>query len=406
MRIAYILNTYPAPSQSFIRREIRALEAQGICIFRIAMRPWEGPLVDPADQAEAEATFYVTRAGLGAVLQAVLKAFVRAPRGMLAALSDAIRLARGSETGLLWHLIYWVEAAVVAARVNNLGAMHMHAHFGTNAATVAMLAKRIGGKPFSFTVHGPEEFDKVLSLALPQKLARADFAVAISHFGLAQLRRHLDPEQWPKLHVVRCGINQEAFSSPTPLPAGRPLRLLAIGRLAEQKGYLTLIEALTALRKRGVEVTLTVCGDGPLRPLLERAIAAGGLSGQVALLGWCSEAKVQAELARAQALVLPSYAEGLPVVAMEAMAAARPVIATWVAGIPELVQPGETGWLVPPADPRALAEAIAEAAESPHARLAEMGERGRARVLALHSIETSAALLVRLFAQRPRAHSR
>ena len=405
MKIAYVLNTYPAPSHSFIRREIRALERHGLTVFRLAMRPWDGPLADPADVAEAERSEYVLKAGVVGFMAAVWHMLLLQPAGLVRALGRAIRMGRRSEAGLAKHLVYWLEAARVAQRARALGADRLHAHFGTNAATVAMLARIMGAPPFSLTVHGPEEFDKPGLIGLSQKLEAADFAVAVSSYGRSQLMRHSGPRVWPHLHVVHCGIEPDKFPEPLPVSERRPFRLLAVGRLAEQKGFPTLIEAMAEVTTRGVPVELTILGDGPLRGLLAEMITRAGLDDRVRLAGWRDEAGVRADLAGSHALVLPSYAEGLPVVLMEAMAAARPVIATWVAGIPELVHPGRNGWLVPPADASALASAILDAATTQNDALVRMGKSARARALARHTVDTEAGKLARLFAQRPRTQA-
>lgn len=402
MRLAYVLNTYPAPSHSFIRREIAALERMGHEVTRLAMRRHDGALSDPADLSEAARTEYVLALGAIGLIRALLAEALRGPGRVLAALAQALRLGRRSESGMLRHLVYWLEAAQVTRRARALGVARLHAHFGTNSATVAMLARTMGAPPFSFTVHGPEEFDKPALIGLPQKLRRADFAVAVSSFGRSQLARQADPAVWKRLHVVHCGIEAARFETPEPLPAARPWRMVCVGRMAEQKGHLVLIEAMAAVRRRGVMVHLVLVGDGPMRPEIEAAIAAADLGDCVRLAGWLDEDGVMAEVAVAQAMVLPSFAEGLPVVLMEAMAAARPVISTWVAGIPELVQPGRNGWLVPAGDAAALADTIIAFSGTPHERLVQMGKSARAAALTRHSIDTEAAKLAALFAQRPR----
>lgn len=402
MKIGYVVNTYPSPSHSFIRREIHALERRGITIHRFAMRRHDGPLADAGDQAEAAATDYVLSQGAFALAFALMLALVSAPARFVSAWSLAMRAARGSQTGRLWHLIYLAEATWLARRARAQGLQRLHAHFGTNSATVAMLAHALGGPPFSFTVHGPEEFDRPDAIALGLKLERADFAVAISSFGRSQLCRWVDHRHWQKLKVVHCGIEPAHYADPAPMPASRPLRLVAIGRFAEQKGQLLLIEAMAEAVRRGVDLRLDLVGDGPMRLPLERAIAHHGLGGSVTLTGWLDEAGVREQVEKAHALVLPSFAEGLPMVVMEAMAAARPVIATWVAGIPELVQPGRTGWLVPAGSAEALTDALCEMALTQPERLVQMGRSARGRALARHDIDVSAAALAALFAQRPR----
>ncbi|MFE3836708.1 glycosyltransferase family 4 protein [Rhodobacteraceae bacterium PA1-206B] len=259
-----------------------------------------------------------------------------------------------------------------------------------------MLAAEAGGFGFSFTTHGPEEFDAARAHSLGEKTARARFSVAISSFGRAQLCRWSGYEIWPRLKVVHCGIEPWRFPEPAPLPEG-PIRLVAIGRLAEQKGFPLLVEAMAQVASELPGLHLTIVGDGPFRPLLAARIEAAGLGARVTLAGWLDEAGVRAALAGAHALALPSFAEGLPMVVMEAFAAGRPAIATAIAGVPELVTP-ETGWLVPAGDAGAFAGAIRRLAALPRADLARMGGAARARVLERHDIDREAARLAALFA--------
>lgn len=402
MHLAYVLNTYPRPSHSFIRREILALEAAGHTVLRLAMRSDPAPLVDPGDQAEAARTLHVLAQGGPSLARALAGLSLASPGRMMAALRLAMACGREGAGGVpgtggrLRHLIYLAEAAFVARTARAAGATHLHAHFGTNAATIAMLASVLSGLPYSFTVHGPEEFDAPRALSLPAKIGRSAFVVAISSFGRSQLMRWVTPEQWPKLQVVHCGIEPARFAQPAPLPEGMG-RMVAIGRFSEQKGMALLVEALALAVRAAPDLQLTLVGDGELRGQIESLVSAHDLARHIRLAGWLDEAGVRAELAGAHALVLPSFAEGLPMVVMEAMAAARPVIATSIAGVPELVRPGETGWLVPAGDAEGLAGAMVSLAATPRATLAAMGTAGRARVLARHDIATEAARLARLF---------
>lgn len=389
MKIAYILNTYPQPSHSFIRRELRALEEQGHTALRFAMRPADVPLVDPQDMVEQEKTEYVLAKGAFRLLRACWSAFRREPADFWDALMAAWAMGKVSEVGRLRHLIYLAEAAYLANRCREEGVDHAHAHFGTNAAAVAMLSEIMDGPKFSFTVHGPEEFDSPRALSLGRKMNHADFTVAISQFGRSQLCRWAQPEDWQRIGVVHCGIEPGKFADPEPLPDTRR-RVVAIGRLVEQKGQLALLQAMTELEE---DVHLVLIGDGEMRGQIEALIAENDLASRVTLTGWVDETRIKAELARAHALVMPSFAEGLPMVIMEAMAAARPVIATYIAGTPELVKEGETGWLVPAGDTTALAAAMDTLARTPLSELTAMGQKGRARVLQRHDVAQEAAKL-------------
>ncbi|KIC10726.1 glycoside hydrolase [Leisingera sp. ANG-M1] len=396
MKIAYVLNTYPQPSHSFIRRELQALEAQGVEITRLAMRPSEAALVDPGDQAEAVRTEYVLQAGPALLLAALMRAAAASPSRFAQALKLALKLARASGKGILRHLIYLGEAAYVKQRCAAEGVQHMHAHFGTNSAAVAMLAQALGGPGYSFTVHGPEEFDAPYTLSLGEKINRAAFTVAVSSFGKSQLSRWAEFGKWDSLKVVHCGIEPERFADPAALPEG-PLRLAAIGRFVEQKGQMVLVQAMVQLVKDVPEVHLSLIGDGEMRSDLEAAIQDQALEKNITLTGWLSEEGVRDELARAHALVMPSFAEGLPMVVMEAMAAARPVIATFIAGTPELVVPGQTGWLVPAGDAAALAAAMRGLGSTATEDLRDIGQAGRLRVLERHDSAAEAGKLAAHF---------
>jgi glycosyltransferase involved in cell wall biosynthesis len=395
--VAYLVNQYPKVSHTFIRREILALEAQGIAIDRYALRGWDAQVEDAADRREQSLTRYVLAGGMGELAGAVVGALARAPVRFFRAAALALRMARHSHRPWPFHLVYLAEASRLAAWLHRSHAVHLHAHFGTNSAEVAMLAHALGGPPFSFTVHGPEEFDAPHALGLGEKIRRSAFVVAISSYGRSQLYRWAAHDQWPKVQVVHCGLDT-AFHESAPSALPLPRILVCVGRLCEQKGQMLLLEAVAGLVARGIDLELVLAGDGEMRPQIEARVDALGLRERVRITGWIASSRVREEILAARALVLPSFAEGLPVVIMEAMALRRPVISTFVAGIAELVRPGQDGWLVPAGDVDALQDAIAECLAAHSDVLARMGEGARARVLARHSADVEAAKLARLFA--------
>jgi glycosyltransferase involved in cell wall biosynthesis len=248
----------------------------------------------------------------------------------------------------------------------------------------------MGGPKYSFTVHGPEEFDSPRALSLNDKIKHSDFTVAISQFGRSQLCRWADFADWARINVVHCGIEPSHFPETAPVPDG-PLRVVSIGRFVEQKGQLALVKAMAALKDH--DVHLTLIGDGEMRGELEALIATHGIKDKITFTGWVDEKRIAAELAASHGLVLPSFAEGLPMVVMETMAAARPVIATYIAGTPELVLEGETGWLVPAGDIDALVAAMIKMSQVPTAELDKMGKAARTRVLERHDVAKEAAKL-------------
>ena len=398
MRIGYLINTYPRPSHSFIRREIAALEREGFKIHRFAMRGDPDALTDPADLSEHARTERVLEAGAKRLLADLARQAITRPAQFAAALGLARRRAHAGESGLARQMIYLAEGARVAARARVLGLAHIHAHFGTNSARVAAYSRLLGGPRFSFTVHGPEEFDNIRALDLGGKLALAEFCVTVSSYGRSQMCRWAAAGDWEKVRVVHCGLDLGRWAEPSPLPPA-PFHMVAVGRFTEQKGFGLLIRAFALAWRRNPELRLSLVGDGELRPQIEALIGAQGMGAAVRLLGWQDEAGVRAALDAAHALVTPSFAEGLPVVIMEAMACARPVIATYIAGIPELVRPGQEGWLVPAGDAEALAETMLQAAEAAPETLAAMGAMARARVIARHDIGKSARRLAALFSR-------
>jgi colanic acid/amylovoran biosynthesis glycosyltransferase len=397
--VAYLINQYPQTSQSFIRREIAALEARGVVVERYSVRAAPATLVEPADVAERERTRVVLNQGAAKIAMAVLRTMFSRPAAARRALRVAARVGQHSERGMLIHMVYLAEACVLREWLAQSGASHVHAHFGTNSATVAMLCRELGGPPFSFTCHGPEEFDSPRQLALGEKVRRSAFTVAISEFGRSQLFRWCELAQWPKIHVVRCIVDSRFLDGDGAGSAQKPEagRLVSIGRLSEQKGFGVLIEAAAILRKQGVPFTLTILGDGELRPALQAVIDGNDLKETVKLSGWADAATVRREVLGARALVMASFAEGLPVVLMEALALGRPVIATYVAGIPELVEPGTCGWLVPAGSAEALAEAMKAALAAPDGTLEKMGAAGAARVGQMHRGDIESAKLAALF---------
>ena len=395
MRIGYLVNTYPRPSHSFIRREIAALERRGFDIHRMAMRGDEQALSDPADLAEHARTERVLEAGGRRLLLGLAR---QAPGQLRAALRMARSRAAAGESSLARQVIYMAEGAYVAARAKALDLRHIHAHFGTNSTRVAAYARIFGGPSFSFTVHGPEEFDNVAALDLGGKLALADFCVTVSSYGRSQMYRWAAPGDGAKVQVVHCGLDLGRWADPVPLPDG-PFHMVAVGRFAEQKGFGLLIRGFALAWRQNPALRLSLVGDGEMRAQIESLIAAEGMGQAVTLLGWQDEAGVRAAMNAAHALVTPSFAEGLPVVIMEAMACARPIIATYIAGIPELVRPGHEGWLVPAGDADALAATMLDAAATTAETLAAMGASARNRVSARHDIEESARRLAALFSR-------
>ena len=396
-RIAYFINQYPKVSHTFIRREILALEHLGIEVDRLAIRGWDAEIADEVDREEQAKTTYLLRSGIGPLFASAAVLLLKRPVRWLSALGLAARI--GLRQGrLAYRLVYFLEACHAARWLGTHGTTHIHAHFGTNSAEVAMLASSLGGIPFSFTVHGPEEFDDPASLGLRRKVRRSAFVVAVSSYGRSQLLRWIEPKDSSKVHVVHCGIDRE-FLETDACPIPETPRLVCVGRLCAQKAQLLLLEAAKKLALKGVPFELVLAGDGELRPAITSFIQKHGLERRVRVTGWIDSAEVRRQILSSRALVLPSLAEGLPIVIMEAMALRRPVLSTWVAGIPELVQHGSTGWLVPPGDIEELVTGMERVLTTPTEELQAMGDAGYARVMGRHAGDAAAAQLMELFAE-------
>lgn len=396
--VAYLVNQYPQPSQSFIRREVRALRSLGFAVETFTLRRGDTKLVDHDDLEEANRTRAILDGGPFGLLCSLLLVALTRPAAFARSVQLAMRVGRRSVRGLAYHLVYLAEACVLLRWLEKSHAEHIHAHFGTNSTTVAMLCRSLGGPPFSFTAHGPEEFDKPEFWHLPDKISRATFVIGVSEFGRSQLYRWCNYRHWSKIHVVHCGVD-ESYLTEEVLPVPAAARLVCVARLHEQKGLPMLMEAAEELASEGLKFELRLVGDGPLRPQIEEHVRRCGLEGVITMLGWRSGVEVRNELTAARALVLPSFAEGLPVVIMEALAMGRPVLGTYVAGIPELVQPGVCGWLVPPGALSPLVSAMRDALTRPPEELARMGRAGAKVVARHHDAAREAAKLAALIRQ-------
>jgi len=394
LKIAYLINHYPKASHSFIRREILALERQGFEVLRIAVHGWDDSLPDAEDRRERELTRYVLRQGSWALFVPTLRVLVRSPVRFFAAMRLAVKMARESDRSLPYHLIYVAEACRILPWLTAFAADRIHAHFGNNSTEIAMLAHVLGAPPYSFTIHGPGEFHQPMGLG--EKIHRSTFVVAVSSFTRSQLYLRSRYEDWPKINVIHCGL-EKGFYEIAPAPVAIAPRFVCVGRLCAEKGQLILVEAAARLVSKGIPFELVLAGDGPMRGDLEKLIEQHELGGHIRITGWISSSDVRDEILAARALILPSFAEGLPVVIMEAMALRRPVITTYVAGIPELVRTGEDGWLIPAGSLEELVSAMEDCLAKSPEELQRIGDAGHRRAISRHSVDTEAKKLAVLF---------
>ena len=408
MTVAYLINQYPQPTQSFIRREIVALEKLGVPVERFTLRRFDKQLVDARDQAEQAKTRAVLDVGPAGLLGATLSTMLTRPVRFARALFTAMRAGFGSHRGLALHLVYLAEACVLLRWFEERKITHVHSHFGTNSTMVAMLCRILGGPTYSFTSHGPEEYDKPEAISLREKIRGSRFVVAVCEFGRSQLYRWCGYDDWGKVQVVRCGVDEMFLAAAAELNGQLPSiperkRVVAVGRLDGNKGQTLLVEAAARLASEGIDFEIVLAGDGAFRPQIEQLIEKLNVGEHVRVTGWISNDQVRQEILNSRAMVLPSFAEGLPLVIMEALALHRPVISTYVAGIPELVQPDVCGWLVPPGSIDALVHALRQVFNAPIERLEEMGRLGAKRVARWHDVNKEAARLAELFSLSPLA---
>jgi glycosyltransferase involved in cell wall biosynthesis len=396
--VGYLVNTYPTPSGTFIRSEIQAHEASGCPVFRYSIRQWDGELIDPDDSAERDRTRYLLDDGLGVLVATALRETLRNPVGMARATLSALGLAFRPGGRHLYNFAYLLEAVRLKALTAVDGVVHVHAHYSTNSATVAFLTRKLGGAGYSFTVHGPDELPLMRANGIVPKLRAATFVAAITDYTRREILKVTPAAESAKVHVVRCGLNLSRFVPAPPVQAENR-RLVCVGRLCPQKAQIELIAAIAELKNAYPDMRLVLIGDGEMRREIEALVARYGLQDIVHLNGWGTGEAVRAEIARSRALVLPSHAEGLPIVIMEAMALGRPVVSTRVAGIPELLD-ANCGWIVPPGDRDELIRALDTCLAASPETLAGLGREGRRRIERHYDQAENAAQLRTLFQGR------
>ncbi len=357
-RIAYLTGEYPRATDTFIQREVAGLRMLGITVETCSIRRTDASHhVGEEQRAEAARTFHILEAAKNPIrlLASHARLFGSNPRRYLTALAQAWRTRAPGFKSALYQMIYFAEAGMLARHMQQRGVTHLHNHIATASCTVAMLSSALSGIPYSFTLHGPDIFFEPHRWRLDAKIASARFVACISHFCRAQAMNFSAQEHWNKLHIVHCGVEPERY---TAAPRARGKHLLFVGRLAGVKGVPILLEALQALREPHLVMHVTLIGDGPEREALEARAHDMGLSEFVDFVGYKSQSEVADALGQSDIFVLPSFAEGVPVVLMEAMAAAVPVVTTHVAGVPELVEDGVHGILTHAGDSASLAAAI------------------------------------------------
>ncbi|WP_296591081.1 glycosyltransferase family 4 protein [Methylophaga sp.] len=398
MNLAYLTTEYPAVSHTFIRREIVELEKRGHTIQRFSIRQ-SSKCIDEQDIIEQQKTIYLLSDNKLKMLLTTFFLILKSPFRSFNTLKKLFLFSRRSERGHIRHIAYFVEACVLLKYLFENNLKHIHVHFGTNATAVAYATRLLSGKKitYSFTIHGPDEFDAPIGLSLKEKALEASFVVAISNYCASQVKRWIPVSSWPKVQVIGCTVDSY-FMGDESVDHSDTKTFICVGRLSAQKGHFILLDALEILINKGIECQLVLAGDGELRGEIEAYIAKKNLNKYVTITGWVTGNEVRSLILSARAMVLPSFAEGLPVVIMEAFILNRPVITTHIAGIPELVKNGENGWLVTPNDSKQLADVMSNTLSMTTDELLEMGKCGYSAVKLKHLVSTEIPKLERALA--------
>lgn len=396
--MAYFLSRYPAVSHTFFLKEILGLRQMG---FEIDVASVNSPDRAKSDlpkleAEEADKTYYLKGTTIWEALVAIAAVTVFQPITAFRGLKASLSLGGWDISRKVYALLYMAEAFLLGRWMRKRGLHHLHVHFGGPVATVAMVTAETWGLDYSLTIHGPEEFYEVDNTYLPRKIEGAKFIFCISEFCRSQLMKYCDSAHWDKMHVVRLGVDPEEFKPATRAKATH-LQIVCVGRLVSAKGQHILIRALSRLHAKGHAVHLTLVGDGPDLPSLKQEVVKSKLEASVTFRGALNHDETRLQLADADIFALASFAEGVPVALMEAMAMAIPCVSTCIAGIPELIRDKEDGLLVPPSSVECLSSAL-ESLVVDRALRERLGAAGRERVLERYNLPVNLKVLASKFA--------
>ena len=396
-KVAYLVSEYPAPSHTFIRREVAALREKGCKIATFSVRSTDPAGDGPLDRAERRTTTAILARPAAVFALTLLTEAASSPRKFFRTFALAQRHRVPGLRAAVWALFHLAEAIVLARLVRAGGHERIHCHFANSGATVGMLAASHLGVPWSMTLHGISETDYPAGALLADKVRRASFVACASWFMRAQAMRIVDPAHWDKLRIVRCAIDPTALPEPSASTDNGSVSLICVGRLSSEKGHAGLLGSLRAVLDNGHQTRLCIVGDGPLLASLRAQTAQLALDEFVTFAGRLDEQATLMAIAASDCLVLPSLMEGLPVVLMEAMALGKPVLTSWVAGVPELVEPGQNGLLFAPGDWTALADKLTLLVADPDLRV-RLGAAAQQRIHPEFSVRHAVEPLIGLFA--------
>lgn len=438
--IAYLTVLYPFISHTFIHREVAGFRSRGVDVTTFSLNGVDrDTLLTAEERDDFDCTIEIKTQSVRRLATAIGRNALRHPRSVATTLLTAVRGCGLDVRRTMKRFFQVGEALFLYDRCRQLGIRHIHAHFGQAPANVAWFTTRFGnlvdaagssqnGEPgpgsawtFSATIHGPQDCLDEPAQPLQRKVDASTAFVAVSDFTSAQLLRKIDPDLWTKVHVIRCGIDIDSgpdiaisegtVSEGIPDRSGRTPSILMVARISPEKGHLVALEALAELHTSGIDVRLRLVGPGDFERDIAPRARELGIESIVENVGPLDPHGVGIEMRAATVFALPSFAEGLPVVLMEAMSAGLPAVATGISGIPELVEDGVTGLLVPPARSDLLAAALKSLLTDADLRT-DISRNARERVKAMHDGERQIELLDDLFvetgvvAARPRGVDR
>ena len=401
MKLAYLISRYPAISHTFILREVMELRRLGFEIDTASINGLDRPLekLTAEERDESARTFYVKQAGAGGAVSALLVTLFSRPGGFFGGAWYALRLAKTDLKAAVMSVFYFVEAVMVGQWMRRKGQTHLHVHFATPAATVGLIMARIFPHTISITVHGPDEFYDVSAYLLKEKIAGARFLCTIGFYARSQLMKLSPTSDWAKMEITPLGVDADLFAPRPARPVIDVLEVICVGRLVEAKGQHILVKAIRRMLAEGRAVRLRLVGDGPDRASLEKAVREYGIGDHVIFEGSVNQDRIRALYQSADVFALASFAEGIPVVLMEAMAMQIPCVTTFITGIPELIRAGVDGLLVAPSDEEGLAAAMASLMDNAELRT-RLGESGRRRVIEKYNLRGNVAALAEVFQRR------
>lgn len=401
VRLAYLVSQYPAVSHTFVLREVRTLREAGFDIQVASInapdRPRSGLTAE--EKEEAASTYYVKQAGPLGALVGLIVGFFQNPSGWIRGLTYSLSLGGSDLKKLLYGLFYFTEAVLIGRWMKSKDLTHLHVHFATPASTVGLIATRVFPITISITVHGPDEFYDAPGYRLAEKIAGSAFLCCIGTYARSQLMKLSPFVEWSKFEVSPLGVDPSAFS-PRPTPNGDDaFEVICVGRLVPAKGQHILISAIAKLVEEGRPIRLRLVGDGPDRASLEADVKERGLSENVIFEGAVNQDRIRELYSQAHVFALASFAEGIPVVLMEAMAMEIPCVTTCITGIPELIRNEVDGLLVSPSDEEALAGALARLMDEPEFAQ-KLGRDGRVRVEEKYNLQRNTMRLGEIFSRR------